>query len=211
MSIGPFSIIESRWWDKGNHSVRALFEAVGAIHYENPSAFYYDMFADRSSLSRTLQTRAADGLTEVIYLATHGNQTEIGPGAGVTISRTEFRNDLAAANANGQVRGLFLGTCLTGNLDTARFVLEQRSNLDWLAGYRQPVDWIDGSAIDMVFFHKLADQYKQNNRRRRGKWSARDMAHEAASQLMRLVPGAHATYGFNIYFREGDRVNGMYA
>ncbi len=106
MSHLSISIIESRWWSKGNHSVRALFEAVGSIHYNNPSAFYYDMFADRSSLSRTMAIRAQDTTTEVLYLATHGDENTIGPGPGATISRAEFRNDLAAANVNGQVKGL---------------------------------------------------------------------------------------------------------
>jgi hypothetical protein len=205
------AVVESRWWDDGNHSVRALFEAVGAIHYGNPSAFFYDMFADRSSLSRVLGMRASDGRTEVVYLATHGDQAEIGPGNGVEISRTEFRNDLAAANRTGQLKGLYLGTCLTGNLDTVRFLLTSTSHLDWIAGYGESVDWVDGSAIDMIFFHKLSAEYVKNTHRRRGKRSAREMAHEAASQLMRLVPGAHATYRFNIYFRDGNNVTGMYA
>ncbi|NKE66867.1 hypothetical protein RAMLITH_13640 [Ramlibacter sp. RBP-2] len=211
MPRSRFAVIESRWWDDGNHSVRALFEAVCAIHHDNPSAFYYDMFADRSSLRRVLGTRGGDDITEVLYVATHGNETEIGPGNGVTISRTEFRNALEEGNANAQVKGLYLGTCLTGNMNTARFLLDQRTRLEWLAGYRETVDWIDGSAIDMVFFHKLAAEYRRNKSRRRGKLTAREMAHEAASQLLRLVPGAHATYGFNIYFRERDGAAGMFA
>ena len=42
-----FSVIESRWWSDGNHSVRPLFEALAGIHYDNPSAFYYDMFSEK--------------------------------------------------------------------------------------------------------------------------------------------------------------------
>ena len=210
MTHEPISILESRWWSTGNHSVRALFEAVGAIHYGNPSAFYYDMFADRSSLSRMISMRASDKTTEVLYLATHGDETAIGPGAGVSISRTEFRNDFEAANKPGQIQGLYLGTCLTGNLNTAKFLLSANSKLEWLAGYRQSIDWVDGSAIDMVFFHKLAAEYKANNARRRGKLSSLQMAHKAASELAKLIPGAHALYGFNIYFRNGANVNCMY-
>ena len=211
MAHEPFSIIESRWWSTGNHSVRALFEAVGAIHYSNPSAFYYDMFADRSSLSRMMRLRASDRTTEVLYLATHGDETAIGPGAGVSISRTEFRNDLATANTGGQIKGLFLGTCLTGNLQTATFLLSGNTNLTWVAGYRQTVDWVDGSAMDMIFFHKLAAEYKANAARRRGKLTSLQMAHNAASELTKLVTGAHAIYGFNIYFKNGQTINGMYA
>lgn len=210
MSHGPVSIIESRWWATGNHSVRALFEAVGEIHFGNPSTFFYDMFADRSSLARTLELRANDGVTEVVYLATHGDETAIGPGLGVKVSRTEFRNDLAAANSKGKIKGLFLGTCLTGNLSTAKFLLNGGAKLEWVAGYRQSVDWVDGSAIDMIFFHKLAAEYKTNSSRRRGKLTSLQMAHKAASELAKLVPGAHAIYGFNIYFLSGGAVSCMY-
>jgi len=211
MSNGTMAVVESRWWDGGNHSVRALFEAIGAIHYDNPSAFYYDMFVDRSSLSSVLTTRATDGRTQVLYLATHGTQNEICPCHGAAISRTEFRNDLIAANNGSQIRGLFLGTCLTGNVNTAQFLLARETRLDWLAGYRDSVDWVDGSAIDMIFFHKLTAEYITNRSRKRGKKSPKEMAHEAASQLVRLVPGAHSQYGFNIYFRDRVSVTGMYS
>lgn len=69
--MGPISVIESRWWSTGNHSVRSLFEAVAAINYSNPSAFFYDMFADRSSLQTVFSSRAQDGTTEVVYTAAH--------------------------------------------------------------------------------------------------------------------------------------------
>jgi hypothetical protein len=68
----PFCVLESRWWEEGNHSVRGLFAAVAEIHYGNPSAFFYDMFAEEHSLATLLDTRADDGTTEVVYLATHG-------------------------------------------------------------------------------------------------------------------------------------------
>jgi len=211
MSYGPVSILESRWWSKGNHSVRSLFEAVATIHYENPSAFFYDMFANKSSLGTILNDRGTDNATEVLYLATHGNETEIGPNAANSISRTEFRNLIVSANAGGQIKGLYLGTCLTGNASTAKFLLENKNTkLDWVAGYRESVDWIDGSAIDMVFFHKLAELYVKNKSKRKGKLSARAIAHEAATQLNKIIPGAHHTYGFNIYFHEKNKLTSMF-
>jgi hypothetical protein len=159
-----------------------------------------------------LNARSTDKVTEVLYLATHGNENEIGPTSANSISRTEFRNLLIGSNAGGQIKGLYLGTCLTGNASTAKFLLENRgTKLDWVAGYRESVDWIDGSAIDMVFFHKLAELYVKNKSKRRGKLSARAIAHEAATQLNKLIPGAHTTYGFNIYFHERNKLTSMFA
>jgi hypothetical protein len=207
LNNGPISIVETRWWDDGNHSVRYLFEAIASIHYDNPSAFYYDMFSNRSSLQSILNKRCNDANTKVLYLATHGNDTEIG--SDEDISRTEFRNDLVSANKKKQLSGLFLGTCYTGNTDTASFLLSGRTNLDWVAGYTQSVDWIDGNAIDMVFFHKLTQEYLEN-RKRRTKASPADMAKKAATELNKLIPGSHSKYGFNIYFRDGTRITSMF-
>lgn len=211
MALSPFSVVESRWWQDGNHSVRPLFEAVAALHYKNPSAFFYDMFVDKSSLSTVLNMRGKDQSTEIIYLASHGSETTIDPNDENEISRTEVRNSLVAANSKGQIKGLFLGTCLTGNTSVAKFFLDNRNTkLEWLAGYDDEVDWIDGTAIDMIFFSKLAEQYLKNKARKSGKKSARAMAHSAASELARLVPAAHSTYGFNIYFRERNGFSSMY-
>lgn len=211
MTSCPFSVVESRWWSAGNHSVKPLFEAVAAIHYDNPSSFLYDMFVNRASLSTVLGMRGKDKRTEVIYLASHGNENDIGPDAANTISRAEARNCLINANGNGQIKGLFLGTCLTGNTKVAKFFLEKPdTHLEWFAGYRDSVDWIDGTAIDMVFFSKLAELYVKNKSKRKGKLSARAMAHTAATNLVKLVPGAHANYGFNIYFHENHKLTSMF-
>lgn len=211
MAACPFSVIESRWWEKGNHSVRPLFEAVAAIHYDNPSAFAYDMFADKSSLSVVMNMRGSDKRTEIVYLASHGDEKAIGPSVNNPISRVEARNILITANANKQIKGLFLGTCLTGNADFARFFLENKNtNLEWVAGYAKSVDWVDGSAIDMIFFSKLAELYVANKSKRNGKLSPRDMAHSAATKLAELVQGAYSSYGFNIFFHESNKLTSMF-
>lgn len=210
--MGPIAIAESRWWNTGNHSVRNLFEAVAAIHYENPSAFFYDMFADKSSLNTVFQARAQDGTTEVIYLASHGDENNIGPTSNTAVSRAEFRNIVKSSNTQGSLKGLFFGTCLTGNSETARFLLEDPdTKLTWVAGYREKVDWVDGSAIDMVFMSKLASLYVANQSKKRGKLTPRAMAHEAASQLVKLIAGAHTQYGFNIYFHEQNKLTSMFS
>ena len=210
--MGPIAVVESRWWRTGNHSVRQLFAAVAAIHYENPSAFYYDMFADRSSLQTILQARAQDGVSEVIYVASHGDSNCISPTPATAISRTEFRNILKNCNAGGQIKGLFLGTCHTGNTETARFLLQDPgTKLEWVAGYSNAVDWVDGCAIDMVFVSKFTELYLANRGRRKHKLSPRKMAHEAATRLVTLIAAAHTRYGFNIYFHENHKITSMFS
>ena len=125
----PFSIIESRWYDESNDSVRPLFEAICSLHLNNPSAFFYDMFVDKYSLDFLLKKRCKDEQTKVIYLATHGDSNNIGP-EGIKISRAILRNSIQEANYLRQVKGLYLGTCFTGNKSFADFILKERKRKD---------------------------------------------------------------------------------
>jgi len=191
--------------------VRPLFEALSGIHYDNPSAHFYDMFSEKKSLDAVLDARCMDQQTEVIYLAAHGDATRIGGAPGHDLSRTELRNIIERRNITLQLKGLYLGTCLTGNKDMGKFFLEYApTNLEWLAGYGESVDWVDGSAIDMVFFSKLTEEYLKNAKRKKGKKSARTMAHLAAGELLKLIPGAHAKYGFNLFMHENRKLTSIF-
>ena len=211
MNHAPFSIVETRWWEDGNNSVRALFEAVAALQYENPSAFLYDMFCDESSLDTIMHQRCTDGKTHVVYLATHGNEeaTAIGHDESTLISRTKFRNILRNANAKGKLTGLYLGTCYMAQNKTIEFLMDSgRTKLSWMAGYTESVDWIEGSAIDMVFFNYLAQEYRKNKSSKKKKTGA-EMAKTAATELMRLIPSAHSKYGFTFHSFNGKKLTSM--
>ncbi len=210
MKYLPFSVIESRWFDEGNDTVKSVFESIASIHCNNSDAFLHHSFNEKNSLKIAFENCSKDKKTEVIYLATHGNSKVIGPDE-VDISRTELRNIISKVNKRKTIKGLFLGTCETGNEDIARYLLEDKTtNLEWVAGYNSTIDWIDGTAMDMIFFSKLATQYNKNKTRRKNKFSARKMAHLAASDLLKIVPGAFIGYGFNIYFHEKNNLTSMF-
>ena len=212
MTQAPVAVIETRWWDHGNHSVKPMFEALAALNYSNPSVILYDMFSEEHSLERVLSSRCSDGTTRAIYLATHGDasSTYIGQNPNTAISRTKFKNILCKANAKGQLKGLFLGTCYTATNNTVSFLLSGGdSKLSWAAGYTESVEWIEGTAIDMVFFHHLTTEYVRNKSRKKGKKSDVEMAKIAATELMKLIPAAHSKYGFNIYYADGKKVESM--
>lgn len=211
----PISIIESHWENSGNQSVKGIFHALGQMHYKNPSAFRYSNFSDETSLAAAFEARAndlsasrTDANTEVIYLGTHGSYTHIGP---TNLSRTKVRNIIVDANKTTRIKGLYLGICLTGTADFSRFLIEGGdTNLDWVAGYTEVIDWADSTAIDMIFFNKLIRLYVENKKLKKGKLSARSMAHLAATELISIAPGAHSKFGFNIFFHEGGKLTSMF-
>lgn len=213
MNHAPVSIIETRWWQQGNHSVKPIFEAVAALNFNNPSAFLYDMFSDRSSLKTIITQRCADKTTTVIYLATHGNAeaTAIGQNIQEPISRTEFKNIVCSANKGKQVKGLFLGTCYTAQNGTIKFILQSgKTNLSWVAGYSEEVDWIEGSAIDMIFFNHLTNEYLKNKSRKQAKKTDAQIAKMAATETIKVIPAAHSKYGFNLYYFDGKSITSMF-
>ena len=207
----PFSVIENRWFDSGNDTVKYCFDSIASIYCDKSDGFLYHQFNGKESLQNAFFQCTKDEKTEIIYLATHGNKKSIG-NKYYRISKTEIKNVVIRSNAKKKIKGLFLGACEIGNKSLAKDLLENKdTHLEWIAGYNSAVDWIDGTAIDMIFFSKLAKQYSDNNNRKRGKYSSRKMAHIAASELLKIVPGAFHEYGFNIYFHEKGKLTSMFA
>lgn len=73
------------------------------------------------------------------------------------------------------------------------------TGLQWIAGYTESVDWIDSSAINMVFWSKYLHERKRNRSRGRGKKTELEMVKIAASEMKSLMPNIFDKMGFNIY------------
>lgn len=143
------AVIESRWWDKSNDSVRGLFDLLAGIHCDNPFAYHYEMFSSADSLEDIINRIANTDDLFNIYVGAHGSGTEIhGPGD-VRISRTVLRNMLRDIDRD-KLYGLFLGCCGFGNQVDH---LMSDTNLTWIAGYTKDVDWVHASAMDLYFWN----------------------------------------------------------
>lgn len=144
------AVIESRWWEKSNDSVRGVFDMLAGLHRDNPFAYHYEMFNDGDSLREVVRRIANQRDIHNLYIAAHG--TEDGKAikaAGGTISRTSLRNTLRGINAL-KLHGLFVGACFFG-LQTEGII--EKTGLTWLAGYRDGIDWIHSSAMDLYFWN----------------------------------------------------------
>ncbi|QTL05317.1 hypothetical protein J5J86_08530 [Aquabacter sp. L1I39] len=203
MAETGLAIVECRWWSVGNDSVRPLFETLAGIVEGNPHDIRYYMFADRSSLNCILGEIGNDKLVHSIYIATHGNETELSGLNETKISRTELRNSIRNYNSKGHIKGLYFGSCLIANKKNAEFLLlEGGTRLSWIAGYEQSVDWIDSSAIDMIFWSKYLEERKKHRSKKgpNSKKSEIQMVRDAAKEMKNLMPSIFTQMGFNIYF-----------
>ena len=63
------AVIESRWWDEGNDSVRSKFDMLAAIHTGNPFNYHYEMFSSSESFVGILRRVAEKNDIHHVYIA----------------------------------------------------------------------------------------------------------------------------------------------
>jgi len=195
------AVIEARWWDDGNHSVRGLFEAVCGLATGNPFSFRYDMFCDESSLATSAGLVGEKGSFNSIYIAAHGDDKSLQGSPGNDISRAKLRNILRDANSDHYITGIFFGSCLICTEENAGFFLHQRRgvNANWIAGYSKEVDWVVSSCIDMIFWSFYIEERRKNKSRKKGKKSDLQIALYSASEMKKVMPTIFNELGFNLY------------
>lgn len=159
------------------------------------------MFAEARSLASIIQDICGDGAYHSLYVGAHGDDCSIDGLGDAEISRTKLRNILRNHNGRGRVTGLYFGSCLIGTERNAGFWLtgRPRTGLRWVGGYNTSVDWIDSSAIDMIFWSKYLHERKRNRSRRTGKRTELEMVKHAAGEMKALMPTVFNQMGFNIY------------
>ena len=143
------AVIESRWWNEGNDSVKGVFDTLAGIVAGNPFGYHYEMFNTEDSIKEMIPRIAQRRDIHHIYIAAHGDERSIhGPGE-TKISRTVLANVLKEVDAR-QVYGVFFASCNFGwSVDT----LLNHSSATWLAGYASEIDWVHSTAMDLYFWH----------------------------------------------------------
>ena len=193
------AVVESRWWEKGNASVRGLFELIATIRKENPHAYHYEMFNNQDSLREVVCRIARRQHVRNLVIAAHGDDTAIYGAASERecdnrISRAVLRN-IFADIPRGSLNGLYLGTCSTTNLDTVKFLLKE-SRVRWVAGYSKEVAWLESGAVDLYFWttyyrcRRMQDNHDPERRRM-----------ERVAKKMMRIKGLCDSLGFDIFVR----------
>ena len=150
---GPLdlAVIESRWWNKSNDSVRGLFDVLAGIRVDNPFGYHYEMFNTVQSLQEMIPRVTRQKHIRHLYIGAHGDRRNIyGANLGENrISRSVLAHILEKIPSR-QLRGLFFGCCGFGDQTKE---LMPRTGLVWMAGYKEEIDWIHSSLMDIYFWH----------------------------------------------------------
>jgi hypothetical protein len=68
------AVLEARWWDHGNHSVRPLFDTLAGMHHNNPFAYRYEMFIDKDSFQSLVESLGRTRGINYLHIASHGEE-----------------------------------------------------------------------------------------------------------------------------------------
>lgn len=196
------AVIESRWWDDSNTSVRGTFDLISDILYDSPHYYYYEMANSEVAMKEALYRVATRRSCKYLCLATHGYEDGLQMHNGDVLSRAEIRNILLKVTdaPNTKLHGLHLASCSFGTERLAEFIFKESVSLEWISGYGEEVNWLDSTAMDMMFFSELVSDDRNETPKERI-WRTAINLHKKAGGLIDQL-------GFGIFVRSGK--NGYY-
>jgi hypothetical protein len=131
-------------------SVRPLLEFVASVQSVKLSYQPCDTEAELEAGLRSFAKLRSDG---ILYIALHG-----GPGLIYLADGTELSLEDFAEYLGGRFAGwvLHFGSCSTLKASPKRLeAFAEATGVPLMLGYRQTVDWIESSAMDMLIFQAL--------------------------------------------------------
>lgn len=191
------AVIESKWFEGSNVSVRGLFDLVADLATDTPHAYHYEMACSEVALKEAIPRVAKDNSCRYLCLAMHGNDKGLQLINGDQVTRTELKNMLVRIRAQrgAKLAGIHMAACIFGTEEIAEKLFSTPTELRWMAGYTQEVDWIESSALDLLFFNYLADLDDVP-------LTEIQKIHAVARKLAGSVDGLVKKLGFGIYVRK---------
>jgi len=189
------AVIEGKWFSRQNTSVRGMFDLLSDIYCDSPHHYHYEMFNDGRAFREILmRLSAADGIHN-IYVAGHGSENAIFGSNGEAISKTIIKNTIAeAAEEVGRLDSLYFGSCLFGNINILKELIEAGSRIRWIAGYEKSIDFIDSSSFDWLFWNRYV----------RTEGTALERIYKTVDQIQRDAPGLIQRLGFRVCAWDGS-------
>jgi hypothetical protein len=193
------AVIESQWYPRYQISVKPLFNFLSDVYCDRPDGFVYERFVGAKSFAEVHAFAIAQSRVRYIYVASHGEKDSIEAPNGDSISRQAIRDDICrygGGKKRNRIRGLYLGSCLFGGSQNMAVLFEDTdqgpNTLQWIAGYREEVDFLESSCLDLIFWQTLLDREESSELKRLS--AARDYVVKSCDGLVKAL-------GFGIWVR----------
>jgi hypothetical protein len=202
MNESHIAVIEGKWEQDKNLSVKSFFDFVCDLHCKNQHAFHYEMFNNGTAFQEILPRMCRTDNIRNVYVAAHGGVNGILGSNGEEISMTRIRNAVRELDdTEGRLHSIYFGCCLFGQFQNIRDLLEASGQLRWIAGYTKSISFIDSTVLDALFWH----QYLKS---------------KASTPLLKIVevyqrlkadaPGLMQRLGFKVAVRDERRSDPVY-
>jgi hypothetical protein len=202
------TILEGRWFPRIDVSVRELFVPLFTVWApEGQSAYHYETFTNESAFRDAILHAFRPGGADTVYVAAHGDKNEIHGFHDVGISRTIIRHALKSVAPGVVRRGIYFGACEFATPRNARFILEECSRVEWLAGYTTYIDWIDSSVLDLFFLRHLF--FPEPGRGHRKPVTTLQRLKFATARVCKYMPELARQTEFHVYVRGRGRKFGV--
>lgn len=144
------TLLEGKWFPDKHVTVSDLFNPLFSVWTPSGKrAYHYEMFTNEHAFVSAIAHAMRPGKAHAIYIGAHGDEKCIHGFHDEGISRTKIRN--AFSSKRGPKHGVYFGSCLFATPENAEYLLESCPRITWMAGYTSSVDWIDSSALDLIF------------------------------------------------------------
>ena len=201
------AVFESQWYPRYQISVKPLFHFLSDVYCDRPDGFVYERFVGAQSFGEVHGYAIRQSRVRYIYIASHGEKDSIEAPNGDSISRQAIRDDICrhgAAKKRNRIRGLYLAACLFGGSRTMAALFEDTgedpNRLQWIAGYRKSVDFLESSCLDLIFWQTLLDREESSELRRLS--ATRD-------HVVKNCQGLVKALGFGIWVRNGAGIHDL--
>jgi hypothetical protein len=199
-------VIESRWWNAKNTSVRAIFELLADLHTGSPHGYEYEMANSKGgfleSFKRQVNKKQYTARCHYLTISTHGSDKGLEMFNGDSISRIDLKEILKKDERRSLI-GLYLDCCNFLSEDLVRHLYEGEISAWWIAGYTKKADWIESLALNFIFFNKLLTHDKSVTA------NPVKTIKKVASEIKKECDGLTEKLGFKIYALEEEKNGGV--
>jgi len=146
-------VLESRWARRSSLSIRPFFEMISAAYGYGPDGYEYEMISSPAGLEEAAVRLSHHEKLRILYLGCHGDHSgALVMHGGETLSPRALAQLLSRCGPS--LRGIYLGACFAGRRRVAREIFAHCPRLQWVAGYANSIDFLDSSALDILFFNR---------------------------------------------------------
>jgi hypothetical protein len=188
------AVIEGIWKRKSNVSIRGLFDVIANIQFENPNAYHYEMAGSKAAFKEVVTRISGMSECKFVYVATHGSDDGLSFHNGDVMKPAELKKLLVeiARTPRHKLRGIHLGACSALMEETAEELFSDDIGVKWVAGYSENIEWIDSSALDLLFYRRYLQSVET---------SSSKIVRDVTARLVEDVPGLIRTLGFHVFAR----------